>query len=48
MYVRRRKNLGDDKRIRTGYTGSIIAYKGSEQSDSGKRPTMVTQNKEAF
>ena len=27
------------KRIRTGYTGSIITYKSTEQSDSGKRPT---------
>ena len=25
-YVRRRKNLRDDKRIYTGYTGSVIAY----------------------
>ena len=42
------KNLRDDKRIRTGYTGGVIAHKGSEQSHSGKRPTMATQNKEAF
>ena len=47
-YVRRRKNLLDDKRICTGYTGSVIAYKGAEQSNGGKRPTTVTQNKEAL
>ena len=44
----RRKNLWDDKRIRTGYTGSIITYKGADQPDSGKRSTTVTQNKEAL
>ena len=47
-YVRERKNLRDDKRICTGYTGSDITYKGTEQSDGGKRPTTVTQNKEAL
>ena len=47
-YVRGRKNLWDDKRIHTGYTGSVIAYKSTEQSNSGKRPTEVTQNKETL
>ena len=47
-HVRGRKNLWDDKRIHTGYTGSIIPYKSTEQSDGGKRPTTVTQNKEAL
>ena len=42
------KNLQDDKRICTGYTGSVIAYKGAEQSDSGKRSPTVIQNKEAL
>ena len=45
---RRRKNLRDDKRICAGYTVGVITYKGSQQSDSGKRPTPVTQNKEAL
>ena len=35
LHMSGRKNLQDDKRI---YTGSIIAYKSAEQSDSGKRP----------
>ena len=34
--------------ISTGYTGSVISYKGAEQSNGGKRPTTVTQNKEAL
>ena len=47
-YVRRRKNLRDDKRICTGYTGSIITHKSAKQSYGGKRSTEVTQNKEAL
>ena len=26
-----------------GYTGSIITYRGAEQSDGGKRPTTATK-----
>ena len=40
--------LRDDKRIHTGHTGNVITHKSTEQSDGGKRPTEVTQNKEAL
>ena len=32
----------DDKRIRKGYIGSVIAYKSAGQSYGGKRSTEVT------
>ena len=37
-----RLRTSEDKRICTGYTGSIITYKSAEQSNGGKRPTKAT------
>ena len=48
MNIRGRKNIWHHKRICTGYTGSIIAYKSAEQSDGGKRSTEAAQDKETF
>ena len=42
------QNIWDNKRICTGYTGSVITYKSAEQSDGGKSTTETALDKETF
>ena len=39
---------GTIKGSHTGYTGSVITHKSTEQRDGGKRTTEMAQNKETF
>ena len=48
MYILGRKNLRYNRMIRTGYTGSVITHKSTEQPDGGKRTTETAQDKETF
>ena len=48
MYISGRKNIQHNKRICTGYTGSVITHKSAEQPDGGERTTEKAQNKETF
>ena len=48
MYISGRKDIWHNRRIRTGYTGSVITHKSAEQPNGGERTTEKAQNKETF